>query len=605
MTLVVACVVFTLGSTTAFPLQRHFEQGSTRKDDTLATVDGVPITGDEFMNRFEMSLYPGKDDPSTLEKTKREFLYSMIAEKLLSKAAGRSEHPYTGSEDVLKKDLEDIFMRDALFIKEIVPRAVVTAGEVRHGLSVSTYTYLVDAFYFDTDSTKALEFYSAVSQKDGRDIYKFAAMMNVGHDTLEIPYGQSSAAIEDAFFGRKRGYLSGPVATVDGLVIFSVLGRKLNSEFTSGSTSDRLHRIREVLVNRKQTELANQYVESVMKGIRVSVNYGIFRPLVYSIQKIFEKQKLASYSPDYRLSPTDLVELAQGFSTDLDKPLLIFKGGSLSLGEIFKQLPNAMFATDDTTLSAITFALHGSLRFISQNHFLVDRARELGLQMSWEVRHNVGMFLDAFRSYRMARVITDSVTVTQKEVDRFFAVHHDEVLNSVRLKLKVFEAEDINEAVLLYTKLADAKRTPVDPADTTADWVNAYNLGELGAVLSQLRIGEIYGPVGENGKYYIYQLFDKRSTVNEAAITNSIEVAKQMLLAREKSEALSQYVAGLAAKERVRIYGKRLLALKATPFQMLTYRLVGFGGRILAVPALFPREKWIEYFQQKRTPPRP
>lgn len=585
--------------------QKQIKEGETRLTDTLAIVGGVPITGGEFMNRFEMSLYPGKDDRTTIERTKREFLHSMIAEKLLSQAAGRSELPYTESENILRSELEDIYMRDALFRKEIVPRATVSGDDVRRGFAISVYVYLVDAFYFDNDGRRAQEFYSAVHGKSGANLYRVAAKMKVEHDTLEIPYGESSAAIEDAFFGHTKGYVSEPAVTVDGLVIFRVLDRKLNDNFTSGSTADRMRRIREILVNRRQTELANEYLESVTKGVTVNVNYGIFRPLVYSIQKIFEKQIPPSYSPYYRLSPADLVGLAKQFSSDLEKPLLTFNPGSLSLEEVFRMLPTSMFAAEDTTLAEITLALHGSLRFISQNHFLVRRARELGLQNSWEVKHNVQMSLDAFRSYRMANEITDTVTVTQREVDAFFAAHRDQVLNSVRLRLKTFEANNINEAIAVYTRLDDEKGMPIDSADTTADWVNAYNLGELGAVLSQLNRGDIYGPVGENGKFYIYQLFDKRSSLNQAAIRNSIEVAKQMLLAKEKSETLSKYIAGLAENEDVRVYDQKLRNLKVTPLQMLTYRLIGFGGRILAVPALYPREEWIKYFNPKKKPPQP
>ena len=90
-----------------------------QKPDTLAMVNGEPITSADFLTRFEMSVYPGKDDPTMLEKTKREFLYSMIAEKILAQAAARSNTPYTTSEDLVRKEMDDVFMRDVLFRREI------------------------------------------------------------------------------------------------------------------------------------------------------------------------------------------------------------------------------------------------------------------------------------------------------------------------------------------------------------------------------------------------------------------------------------------------------------------------------------------------------
>ena len=596
---------FLMAPPSAFARKKQVRAESTDRLDTLALVNGAPITSGDFLTRFEMSIYPGKDDPTMLEKIKRGFLNSMVAEKLLAEAAAHSDLPYTAAEGLVRRELEDVFLRDALFRKEIVPRANVTNDELLHGFDISVYKYLVDAFYFDSDSSKARYFYSIVTGKPQPNTYNVADTLGVSHDTLEIPYGESSEAIEDAFFGHTKGFISKPTVTVDGLVVFRVLSRSLNQKFVSGSTPDRLSRIRQILVDRRQTELGNEYIESVMRGVRVNVNYKIFRPLVYAIQERFEKQSPASYDPHYRLFPKDLEKLRERFRSELNEPLLAFVGGSISLDEVFSELPTAMFASDDTTLPGITFALHGSLRFISQNYFLVRRAKELGLQNSWEVKHNVKMVLDAFRAYRMANSITDTVKVTPAEVDDYFTAHHDEVLNAVRLRLRMYEADNINQAVDAYTRLNEEKNLPVSPDDTTARWVDAYNLGEIGAVLSQLKRGDIYGPVEEQGKFFIYQMLDKKSSVNNAAIQNSIQVAKQMLLAKEKQETLSRYIAGLAEKENVRLFRQNVLALKVTSIQMLTYRLIGFGGQILAVPQLYPREGWVKYFHEQKKPPAP
>ncbi|HQT91069.1 MAG TPA: hypothetical protein PL001_03475, partial [Candidatus Kryptobacter bacterium] len=170
----------------AFAQNKQVQAESTDRLDTLALVNGDPITSGDFLTRFEMSLYPGKDDPTMLEKTKREFLYSMVAEKLLAQAAAQSDLPYTPSEDLLREQMEDIFLRDALFRTEIVPRAAVTNDELLHGFDISVYKYLVDAFYFDADSSKARDFYSIVRRKPRPDIYRVADSLNVRHDTLEI-----------------------------------------------------------------------------------------------------------------------------------------------------------------------------------------------------------------------------------------------------------------------------------------------------------------------------------------------------------------------------------------------------------------------------------
>lgn len=577
------------------------------KIDTLALIGSKPITTADFLNRFELSIYPGKDDPTMLEKVKRDFLYSMIAEKLLSQAAEQSEISSTSSENLVRDQMEKIFMRDALYKKEIIPRAqtVVTNDEILKGFSLSVHKYLVDAYYFESDSAKAWDFWSALREAPSQDIYKLVSRFKIRHDTLEIPYGESSANLEGAFFGQKEGYISKPIMTVDGVLIFKVLGREPNQKFISGSTEDRLLRIRKILVARKEMELGNEYVEDIMKNVRVTVDYKIFRPLVYAIQRISEKQNPLSFDPRYRLSPQEILLLQDEFKKELSNPLLTFNGGNITLKKVFEELASSIFATEDTTISGITFALHNSLRFISQNYFLVKRARELGLENSPGVKYNIQMVLDAFRSYRMANQIIDNVTITQSEADIFFAAHHDEVLKGIDLRLRVYETENINQAFEIYTRLTREKDSSVAESDTTVCWVKAYDLGEIGAVLAGFKRGEVYGPVVNNGKFFLYQIFDKKSSVNNAAIKNSVQVAEEILLTDKKREVLCRYIAKLAKENNVRLFSHNVLGIRVTPFQMLTYRYMGFGGRILAVPALYPREEWIKYFyqQEKRSQP--
>jgi hypothetical protein len=39
--------------------------------------------------------------------------------------------------------------------------------------------------------------------------------------------------------------------------------------------------------------------------------------------------------------------------------------------------------------------------------------------------------------------------------------------------------------------------------------------------------------------------------------------------------------------------------LNVTPIQMYTLRYLGFGGKVAAVPPLYPREDWVKYLQKK------
>ena len=560
--------------------------------DTLAIVNGKPITGAELKYRFELSVYPGKD-PKDLDKTKNDFLLSMIAEKLLSNSEAASIHN-DQNEEILKDEIERIFLRDALYRKEVLPKVKISQSEINKGLKISNNFYIVDTFYFP-DSLAAKKFLNLASNKPQKNIYLLSDSLNIRHDTLMIGYGEAPENLEDAFFGHKVGYVSKPTFTIDGWVIFMIVKEITNKKFASVSQSDRIEMVKKIIKGRKEDAQGYKYLLSVMKGVQVNINYKIFRPLVYFLKNILSTHRPASFDPGYYLSKEEILYIKEKFPFDPRAPMLKFKGGELTLGYVLDNLLTAGFEPVDTSLAEITESLHSSLKFIVQNHFLAEKAKELGLENSPEVKSNTQIFLDAFRSANLMNNIVDTVLVSQKQVNDFFENHKDEVLNDIKLRLQIFSFENINEAAKVLNRLSQIKNADDDTAG--AIWLRASQLSEMGAVLSQLHNGEIYGPIFIKGKYTIFRILDKQSAISSGKISNSIQAAKNLLLAETKRNILNKYIAKLAAEQHVKIFEKNLNKVDVTPIQMLTFRYIGFGGKIIAVPTLYPREDWIKYYR--------
>jgi hypothetical protein len=586
--LIFIILVITLSIVIPFSDSLGFEE-----NDTLAVVNGMPITGDDFENRFELTVYPGKDLNDNLYDAKRGFLQSMVAEKLLSNSAA-AQQTFQGEEQI-KKQMESIFLRDALYRIEVLPKVKISKFEISGGIKLSSYYYVVDAFYMP-DSSDAKIFFKTVNGKYNSNIYRVVDSLHVNHDTLQIGYGESSEKIEKSFFGYDSGFVSKPTFTDDGWVIFKILYKGLNKKFTGASFVDRAELVRKIIEGRKEIELGYKYLLSVMKGIDVKINYDIFRPLVYSIKELISTHHPPSYEPYYYLNSLEIMMLKNKFNSQLSSNIMLFEGGELNLEYIFDQLPLSGFAPKDTTLAVITESLHSSLRFIAQNYFLEQRALKLGLENSGEVKYNVQLFLDAFRSTKLAEQITDTVKVTPQQVTDFFENHKDEVLKEVKLQLQIFRIKNIDEAAEELNKLNKIKE---NTADTTGSaWVFASQLGELGAVLAELKNGSIYGPVYIDSVFTIFRVIDKKIPISQTTVANSIQAARDMLLAKSKRDALNKYIARVAEEQNVKLYLDRLNDLKVTPIEMLTFRYIGFGGKILAVPALYPHEDWIKDFKK-------
>ncbi len=564
--------------------------------DTLAVVNGNVITGDEFRNRFELSVYPGKDFHANMAKVKQQFLASMVAEKLLSNAASYYLPGINSRETYIRDETEKIFLRDALYRKEIIPNAEIKDDDLVKGVKLSSYFYLVDAFYFD-DSLIASKFLNKLGHKKNNSIYYLADSLNVHHDTLQIGYGQSTQLIENAFWGHNAGFISKPTLTEDGWVIFKVLRKDPDKKFTSMPITDRVAQVSKIIKNREEDLLGYKYLLSVMKSVKVQVDYSIFRPLVYAIQDLLKPHKPASFDPGYYLSPNEIIALQNKFAGNLSSNLLQFNNGGITLEYALDHLTIDGFAPADTTIGEITSSLHQTLKFMAQNHFLAAKAKELGLQNSEEVKYNVQMFIDAFRSASLAASITDTVEVTEAQTLDFFENHKDEVLNDVMLKLKIYLVNNLDQASEVLNKLSKTDQNIQDTSGVVT--IRASQLGELGALLAEMKDGSVYGPVFVKNQYVIYKIFGKISFLRKKAIEHSIQVAKDILLQKRKSEVLNKYISKLADEQNAKIYINKLTDVKVTPIEMLTVRYIGFGGKIMAVPSLYPREGWIKYIHDK------
>ena len=119
-------------------------------DKNVARVGNLTISEQEFLERYEMTPGFNRHRKSTIESQKIEFLFSLIAEKLWALEAIDRGMDTT---DVLKFTTESftkMFVRDALFKKEIREKSIASEQEVMEGLNKSTSKLYVN-FLFSND----------------------------------------------------------------------------------------------------------------------------------------------------------------------------------------------------------------------------------------------------------------------------------------------------------------------------------------------------------------------------------------------------------------------------------------------------------------------
>jgi hypothetical protein len=126
-------------------------------------------------------------------------------------------------------------------------------------------------------------------------------------------------------------------------------------------------------------------------------------------------------------------------------------------------------------------------------------------------------------------------------------------------------------------------------------WFPVTDRPPIGEIASRLRPGERYGPLNLPGGPVYFEVTGMKS----APLEGDTSLARRFLQARQETlegkarRALTLRLASIAREKGVDVYSDRLKALKVTPIPMMTFRVLGFGGRMLAVPFVTPDLDWL------------
>ena len=106
------------------------EEFDNLKNKIVATVGDDKITGAEFLQRYEFTPLFRKQIKRMTQSLKLEFLYSLISEKLWAQQAKDLGYDTLSVMKYISSKLEDMFVRDALYRREIKDKVKISDKEI-------------------------------------------------------------------------------------------------------------------------------------------------------------------------------------------------------------------------------------------------------------------------------------------------------------------------------------------------------------------------------------------------------------------------------------------------------------------------------------------
>jgi hypothetical protein len=581
------------------------------KENIVAEIANSKITEKEFLFRLELSPFITHKSAWNQDSLKSDFLYSLVAEKLWYLDA--LEKGLANSEEFrfYFKPLEDIFLRDALFKKEIEEKIKLSADDVAQAIDKAQYK-LVSKIISSTDSSLIFNLYNKMLLTENKDsMLSSKEFSSLTANQFEISIGSlKDEEVENFLFKLSPNQFTTPIRGEVGWVIFFIQQKT----FTPVDISDQksINKIKSIVRNRRIMKRTNEYLQQLLGNITIKIDEEAFKLVA---EKIYERLNFLSQTrkdtsgfilndDDYRIIKHQLGK------ENLDKELFRIKNQKVTIWDFLANLAFEEHRFQSAEKNFVFQKLNRLAKDFVQQQLLTYEAKRLGLEKEKKVYDELEMWKQNYLAQLNKISYLDSARVSDEDITNFSESLSSGNNQLVYVNLKILTLSSLQEMENVLKQMTDGVSFDdiVMQFGKTDSLVNenaetglqpAFALGDIGTIASNLKLNEVYGPIRRNNGYSLLKVIDKKLSNDSVAITNEStkEKLRNFLFQKKLNEVVSKRTIQLAEKYNAKIYEDVALRIKSTGIQMFVHRLMGFGGRIAGVPLL---DNWADFIDTKK-----
>jgi parvulin-like peptidyl-prolyl isomerase len=590
-------------------------------DAIIARVGDERITVGEFRARFALGVFPYKDQERLLPVIRVQFLYSLIAERLLmAEAINRG----FDAEDRFRRNRRlatEMFMRDRLFRDSVRGRVAVTEDEIRTSFLEEQQRIQYD-FLFSKDEAELHNLQRLL--KGGIDFDTLMAAQQRGQMGTDQGDAQGTAqgdaretAMDEDFRSRidvlAPGAVSEPLRGEDGWYLVRKLdyGNPFRSEY---ELQKRWKRLESELRGRKEAEETITFVRHLWQGRSARFEEEPFRAIGQALLTDLRQQAAADTNEMLQPSSQTFDSVRNAWAQRLSEPFLRIgdtkmsgeeaktsgEETSLSVGDALDRLEASDFRLAAEELSAFPELYRIRTRELADRFLVTTKAAGLGYEQHPDVRRDVGMWAANGLAEIMPELLWEQFIANDDSLWNYYITRPD--LFGPPVEVKIIELLTDDETVLREA-VADfqAGKSLQDLASVHSERPGAAErngelgyfpvseYGAIGRTAFGLRIADAAGPLETPDGYSFFQLVDKRypgiPVHGWDALRDTVSAVARAGLTRAKTD---QLLRNLASRSHISVNTDLLKDLPLKSMQMFSIRSLGFGGRIPAVPSVLP-----------------
>lgn len=572
------------------------------QNDKIATIGDFSISIKEFTERYELSPVIGKLNINGDEGAKYSLLHSMIGEKLWAYEALKHHIDTMASVNIPVSIIEKMYVRDALYNKEILSKINISNEELQTAILRYIKKLKLRFIYSDIEKDINSKYYLIKNGYSFDSLYK----LNVKIDnTREITFGDFEEKTEDEIYKLKVGESTKPLYLKEGWYIFNLVSEtnEMFSDFQGKNNT--IEKIKEIITDRKSEVLTNKFYTSFFKNVNAKSEKRIIELVAQEIEKLMKDKQAEKDTNGYyfKITYDEAENLKFALTKELQNQFVEINNKKYTLAQFLDELAFFGFRVDQKDLKTIKNKVNYKVKTFIENEVLAAEGYKQGLNLQPEVVSQVNMWRDnyLFQVYRNKFLydkyaeIKDSLLAVKGNVDGITKDYKivEVKFSNLDVAQSIFDEltfMNFNDLVLKYSNNNDIK--------ITSKTINSSNdtAFEYIGILSDMKIGEVYGPNKKGDEYIVIKLTDVKT--DSAGIINKNETAIDEYAKDKAGELVRDETAHLAKKYGFNIDKELLKAVKTTTINSYIVKMFGFGGRIGAVPLLPPFYNWIETYKK-------
>jgi parvulin-like peptidyl-prolyl isomerase len=584
------------------------QKGSSLPQVTIARIGPSAITARELILRLEMMPFPDIQKGVDPESLKTRALRAMIAEKALAHEKRRLGLPDDRNTEIMRRELENVLVRDELYRREVLEKSRPTAEEIAGGMKrILSVIKVISFLVRDEHDGKVLAGMLRTRKPDSL-IRAVPASLYLQRDTITIRFGAPDTSFETAAFAIGKSRVSKPFhSDMFGWAVLFLVEKSTDPETIGMNLADRGRRVEKILHARHEAARYEQFSAEKLSSRHAYGDSTVFTLLADSIVALWKEDTSHFKSHGAYLLTGDLVDvLINRLRPHLDSILVTIDDGNLTLGQVLEMFRYLDFRSEALEGQKFKLELNEAIREQVGRELLVREGRKQGLQYSASVENDQRLWDDFWAARQLYYRVRDSVTVTVDDIVQHLLKNKEIFGRYYEVNVREVLTDSLRDLGMILDGL-ERGRTLSDLArqfSRRAEW--AANGGESGyfQVLRHPELGfealiadsgKIVGPVKLPEGYSLFTVLGKRRT-KEAVV--GFDTLRQnihaRLLGEKRKQTVDRYIATLVHDQGVWINADRVKQLKISQIPMFTRRLIGFGGRMAAVPLLMKQWDWVK-----------